>query len=270
MGKIINSFLPVGPGQLPVWTAGERTEGWSALVCTQLGGSVFLQGSVLPQALPSQDLGRTPLTGQCPQNHPATPEGTPSSHTELTLPPPCLCGSAPAPSIDQSVPAESKRRPNQWGNDQGEPPSHPKSLCRHTYLVLVIYNRESKHRHHSWGGKEHSVMFLQIRFLQRRDLLWWQTHYRATWSADPSGSFVLKMHFAQTSQIWNSPLLWDWELQNHELQSSSSRRGSIIEQWLFTGKGNKCWWFNWGEGVPEIGCFVYVEILREYKLKIDF
>lgn len=87
-------------------------------------------------------------------------------------------------------------------------------------------------------------MFLQIRFLQRRDLLQWQTHYRATWSADPPGSFALKMHFAQASQIWNSPLLWDWELQKHKLQSSSGRRDSLIEQGIFTGRGNKWWWFN--------------------------
>lgn len=192
--------------------AGEGREGWSALVCTQLGVSAFLQGSALPQPPTFQELERTPLIGHSvPRTSqvPATPKGTttsPSQTAELTLPRPCLCGSAPAPSTDQSVPAKSKRRPSQWSNNQAEPPKPPQNApCRQTYLVLVIYNGESKHRHHSWGEKEHSVMFLRIWFLQRGDLLWWQTHYRATWSADPPGSFVLKMHFAQASQIWNSP-----------------------------------------------------------------
>lgn len=98
VGKRINPFLPVCPGQVPVWTAvhnwavlsttpqtaEEGTEGWSALVCTQLGGSVFLQGSALPQPLTCQDLGRTPLTGQCPQAHPATPRA-PQPHTLNSL-----------------------------------------------------------------------------------------------------------------------------------------------------------------------------------------
>lgn len=91
--------------------------------------------------------------------------------------------------------------------------NHPDSwtpLCRQTYLVLVIYNGESKHRHDSWGEKEHTVIFLPITFLQRRDLLQTATNtYHATWSADPPGIFVLKINFAQTSQIWYLPLLWD-------------------------------------------------------------
>lgn len=241
--------------------AGEGREGWSALVCTQLAGSAFLQGNALTfiPHIPGSGEDTTDRTG-CPQDqpgpsHPQEHHSLTQSAVELTLPPPCLCGSAPAPSTDQSVPAKSKRRASQRGNNQAEPPQmHP---ADRTYLVLVIYNGESKHRHHSWGEKEHNVMFLQIRFLQRGDLLWWQTHYGATWSADPPGSLVLKMHFAQASQIWNfPPLLCHWELQNHELQSSSSRRDSMREQWLFTGKGKKCWWFNWGEGMPGIDCFV--------------
>lgn len=157
MGKRMNSFLPVCPGQVPLWTpvcdwaalptvpqtAGEGREGRSALVCTQLAG--FLQAS---QPLWEDSTDRT----QCPQGHsgPSHPRGhhsLPQLAAELTLPRPCLCGSAPAPSIDQSVPAKSKRRPSQGGKSQAEAPQmHP---CSHTYLVLVIYNGESKHRHHS-------------------------------------------------------------------------------------------------------------------------
>lgn len=191
---------------------------------------------------------------QCPQDQPGPshPQGTTTSQQELW----CsqllnsLCHDRvyvgphqPQVLINLCLQRARGDQVNEATMRQSQPDT-PNALCRQTYLVLVIYNGESKHRHHSWGEKEHSVMFLQIRFLQRRDLLQWQTHYRATWSADPPGSFALKMHLAQVSQIWNSPLLWDRELQNHKLQSSSGRRDSLIEQGIFTGRGNKWWWFN--------------------------
>ena len=50
------------------------------------------------------------------------------SAAELTLPQQCLCGSAQVPSIDQSVPARSKRRQSQWGIKNVQPLMHPN--CR--------------------------------------------------------------------------------------------------------------------------------------------
>lgn len=106
-----------------------------------------------------------------------------------------------------------QRAKGDWVNQASSRQNHPDtwtSLCGQTYLVLVIYNGESKHRHDSWGEKEHTVIFLPSRFLQRTDLLQTATNtYHATWSADPPGIFVLKINFAQTSHIWNFPLLWD-------------------------------------------------------------
>lgn len=65
----------------------------------------------------------------CPQDHPALSHpGIPQPHSrtfELTLPQQCLCGSAQVPSIDQSVPARSKRRQSQWGTQNVQPPMHP-------------------------------------------------------------------------------------------------------------------------------------------------
>lgn len=112
--------------------AGEGREGWSALVCTQLGVSAFLQGSALPQPPTFQELERTSLIGHSvPRTSqvPATPKGTttsPSQTAKLTLPRPCLCGSAPAPSTDQSVPAKSKRRPINEATSRQSHPNHPK------------------------------------------------------------------------------------------------------------------------------------------------
>lgn len=233
-------------------TAGEEREG--------LGFSWDLPSLKLSHSRSGED---TADGTQCPQGQPGPcyPQGTITSQQELwllnSLCHDCVYVGPHQPQVLINLCLQRAR--GDQVNDATTRQSHPatpNAPCRQTYLVLVIYNGESKHRHHSWGEKEHSVMLLQSRFLQRRDLLQWQTHYRTTWSADLPESFVLKMHFAQASQIWSSPLLWDWELQKHKLQSSSSRRDSVIEQWIFTGKGNEYWWLNWGEGMPGIGCFV--------------
>lgn len=155
-----DSFTAVCPGQVPVWTAvhdwaalstippdGRRGEG--RMDGCSAGRVCVSPGICPPSSLAFQDLGRTPLIGQdVPKtSHPQGHHSLTQSAAELTLPRPCLCGSAPAPSTDQSVPAKSKRRPSQGGNNQAGPPQmHP---ADRTYLVLVIYNGESKHRHHS-------------------------------------------------------------------------------------------------------------------------
>lgn len=79
-----------------------------------------------------------------PGHHNLTAGAVVQSAAELTLPRPCLCGSAPAPSIDQSVPAKSKRRPSQRGNNEAEPARHPKctpSADRPTWYLSYTTGR---------------------------------------------------------------------------------------------------------------------------------
>lgn len=113
---------------------GEKNVGSSsASACPQLRWPVFLLGSALPQALTSQELARTsfivhvvPRTTQLLTTTTTTTVPRPHSKSaaELTLPQQCLCGSAQVPSIDQSVPAKSERRPSQSGINKAEPPRH--------------------------------------------------------------------------------------------------------------------------------------------------
>lgn len=133
MGKRINSFLAVGPGQVvPVWTP---VCDWAALPTVPPNSR---EGDRRMECLSLHSAGRvspgisTSLGGHhCPQDqpgpsHPRGHHNLPQLAAELTLPRPCLCGSAPAPSIDQSVPAKSKRRLSQGGNNQAEAPQmHP-------------------------------------------------------------------------------------------------------------------------------------------------
>lgn len=168
---------------------GEKDVGSSsASACPQLRWPVFLLGSALPQALTSQELARTsfivhvvPRTTQLLTTTTTATVPRPHSKTWPSLLLNSLCHNSvyvgPHKSqvlINLCLQRAKGDQVNQASTRQN-PPDTWTTLCGQTYLVLVIYNRESEHGHHSWGEKEHTVIFLQIRRLQRRDLLRWQT-----------------------------------------------------------------------------------------------